>query len=61
MKPAADPTSVSADAPQSPTSAAENEATGVPGFPTWNRLYALVLVWFVVVVAFLVGLTVAFS
>jgi hypothetical protein len=43
------------------SAAAEDESTGLPGFRTWPRVYAFVLVSFVVWVALLTLLSRAFS
>ena len=43
------------------SAAAEGESTGLPGLRTWPRVYALVLVSFVVWVALLTLLSRAFS
>ncbi len=37
------------------------DATGVPGLRTWSRVYAFVLLWFVVCVGLLMVLTEVFQ
>ena len=47
--------------PDSSDSSSLDEAPGVPGFPTWRRVYLVTFGWFVIVVALLAVFSRVFS
>ena len=47
--------------PQPPDPASEGELPGVPGFPTWRRVYLFTFGWFVLLVVLLAAFSRIFS